>query len=344
MGQQEEIVHKRVEDTLVASIRFRGEHGEVAEQLETLRAVCQGAISGPEFRIYRFGTSHEPGVDIEVGFPVSEAVESGAIKSRVLEGFDAVAIVHRGPSDTMGESYGKLWRYVRAQGLPGGMFEREVILERGETPAGNVTEIQVPLHAWNDLLAENVERLLGAAACDEIMQGVEAVTPTAGPEPRAAWLRGAIGRLEALADDDQRLDILCRCAHVFPQERIDHLRGVYERTHDVDEVLAEMAKDPGWYAHPVRDGDVITVKKLPFDRRNYERATTEAEKRRAFCHCAMIHGYLDTFPATFCYCGAGWYRRLWEGILDRPVRVALVQSLLKGDDECEVAIHLPAGA
>jgi len=233
MPQQAEIVHKRIDDTLIASIRFIGEHQEAGKHFETLYAQCEDVIAGPGFALYRYGTSHEPGADIEVGFPVARPVETGDVKSRTLAGFDALTIVHRGPYDTLGESYRKLWQFVAAQGLPGGMYEREVYLVRGQTPEENVTEIQVPLHRWNELLAEGVERVLGAAARDEVMQGVEAITPTCGPDRRAAWLQAAIGRLEALADDDQRFEILSRCAHVFPQERIAHLRAIYRRNHDV---------------------------------------------------------------------------------------------------------------
>ena len=89
---------------------------------------------------------------------------------------------------------------------------------------------------------------------------------------------------------------------------------------------------------------MIAVRKKPFDRPAYEAATTEAEKRRAFCHCSMVRGHLDALSPTFCFCGTGWFRRLWEGILGQPVRVDLVRSLLKGDDVCEEGIHVPKGA
>jgi predicted hydrocarbon binding protein len=46
-------------------------------------------------------------------------------------------------------------------------------------------------------------------------------------------------------------------------------------------------------------------------------------------------------PPSFCYCGAGWYRRQWEGAIDRPVTIEIVKSILKGDDVCQFAIHLP---
>jgi predicted hydrocarbon binding protein len=44
---------------------------------------------------------------------------------------------------------------------------------------------------------------------------------------------------------------------------------------------------------------------------------------------------------TFCFCGAGWFRQQWEGAIGKPVRIEVVKSVLKGDDVCQFAIHLP---
>lgn len=338
-----DIMHRTVDDMLVASIRIRGTANEAREHLKTLCAECEGSVSGPPFCLYRYGTSAEPGNDIEVCVPLSKAVETNKAEVRMLEGFGALSIRHHGSYDNLGESYQRLWKTVMALGLPGDMFEREIYLVKGETPDENVTEIQVALHSWSELLAESVERVLGTEARNEVVQDLESISPMAGPESRARWIQAAVSRLDVLADHDQRYDILSSCAHVFPQERIAHLRSVYLRNRDVDEVLTEMHKDPGWYADPVRKGDVIYVEKKPFDLDGYRSATTEVERRRAFCHCAMVREYLEDMSPTFCHCGTGWYRRPWEGILQQPVRVDLVQSLLKGDDTCQVAIHLPDG-
>jgi predicted hydrocarbon binding protein len=48
-----------------------------------------------------------------------------------------------------------------------------------------------------------------------------------------------------------------------------------------------------------------------------------------------------TMSGTYCYCGAGWYKQLWEGILGQPVRIEVLKSVLQGDDRCTFAIHLP---
>jgi len=134
------------------------------------------------------------------------------------------------------------------------------------------------------------------------------------------------------------------CAHVFPQERIDHLRGIYARS-GVDGVLHEMYTDDLWYEKPARRGNVLYMRKIPYDLEAYEKAATPVARRKAYCHCAFVHPYLDEIPTqlspTFCYCGAGWYRRLWEGILGQPVKIEHVETLLRGNDHCTLTITLP---
>jgi predicted hydrocarbon binding protein len=46
-------------------------------------------------------------------------------------------------------------------------------------------------------------------------------------------------------------------------------------------------------------------------------------------------------PASFCYCGAGWFRQQWEGAIGSSVQIDIVESILNGDDRCQFAIRLP---
>jgi predicted hydrocarbon binding protein len=49
----------------------------------------------------------------------------------------------------------------------------------------------------------------------------------------------------------------------------------------------------------------------------------------------------ESISATHCYCGAGFYKGIWEEILQAPVEVEVLESVLKGDEVCTIAIHLP---
>jgi predicted hydrocarbon binding protein len=86
----------------------------------------------------------------------------------------------------------------------------------------------------------------------------------------------------------------------------------------------------------------MKMKELGIEYKKYEKAKTAKEKRQAYCFCPLVRDYLDQdVPITFCYCGAGWYRLQWEGAIGKSVKIDVVKSVLKGDDECQFAIHLP---
>ncbi len=336
-----QITFKQTDDTLIASIRFPLEkRAELKPKFEKLTQHCQEYINGPAFIIYHWGTGIEASFDIEAGFPVSQAVETDGIKSRVLKGERVLSMIHKGPHTEMNP--GILYNHATEYGLNPGLRQREIYLQTDdEQPENNETELHVILHDWNDLLAANLERVLGAEARERVMAGSEQITAFSNIDQRARWTCSAMDKLDQLADADQKFDIVSRCAHVFPQERILKLRAVYQQSQDVDQVLKVMGEDTFWYEEPVREGNVLHATKAPYDAQGYEKATTQAAKKKCYCHCNIIKNHLDEMNPTFCQCGAGWYRQLWEGVLQKPVRVELVKSLTRGDDVCQVAIHLP---
>ena len=56
------------------------------------------------------------------------------------------------------------------------------------------------------------------------------------------------------------------------------------------------------------------------------------------CYCGSVSRTKDKIPLTYCYCGAGWYKRLFEEVLGSPVRVDVVQSIASGADTCLLRI------
>ncbi|MBA7587840.1 hypothetical protein ES708_29885 [subsurface metagenome] len=151
-----------------------------------------------------------------------------------------------------------------------------------------------------------------------------------------------LNRLDKVANEDQKYNIISCCAHEFSKKRIDYMKNIYKKTKDIDEVIKEMQKDYAWYENPVRKGDLIYLSKIPVNPDGYEKAQNIEEKKKNYCHCRFINDNLDKgISPTFCYCGTGWYRQLWEGILGKPIKIKILKSLLKGDETCEVAIQLP---
>jgi effector-binding domain-containing protein len=340
------IVYKKIEPVLIASRTERvDKRDEIPPLFETLRGVCGDVICGDPLVIFHGGAVKE-GYLVEIAFPVNKAVEKDEVHTRTLEAAPALTVIHHGPHQTIRETILKIYDHLEKHAWTTSLFRREI--HRAIDPADpekNVTEVQVLLHEWDLLLAEGTERELGSEARDELMQGIETITPDSSFEDYTRWIKGALQRLDAMkVSEEQKCRVVSHCAHVFPQERIDNLRGIYEKG-SVDDVLREMYTDDFWYEKPVRKGNVIYMRKNPFNPEGYEKATTPAERRKAYCHCPFVHPFLDEIPSamptTFCYCGAGWYRRLWEGILGKPVVIEHVETLLKGNDQCTMTITLP---
>jgi effector-binding domain-containing protein len=343
------IAIRPVPELLVAGIRSRGDLAAIPAHIARLLEQIGPSVIGPPICLYHEHNPYE-GHDIEVCFPVAGAVNAGGITSRILPGGDMLVITHSGPPDAAGESWQALYRYAAEHGI--GLTEgpaREVYRRTGEGVAPAVAEIMHPvlLPVWLDRLAEGLDRCAGPDIRRRVMAGSEALKPDSPGEAQAAWARDMVARLDsAIEDDGTRCQIMAGCAHVFPQARIDRARAEYERlAGDIDALLAFMHADPmHFYAMPRREGNRIVVSKQPAERQRYEAATDPAEKRAAYCHCRMIKAAIraqDQVSPTYCYCGGGWYRRLWEGILGQPVGIELRESVLQGDERCTFAIVLP---
>jgi hypothetical protein len=340
------ITYKRLEPSLIAFIKTRlDSRDEILPLLDHLRQVCGEAIRGDPVAIFHGGAVKD-GFLVEAAFPVTRRIEQDDIHTRMLEAVPALTKVHYGAHATVREIVLQIYDYLEKRAWTTSLVRREVYrLVNPAEPEQNITEVQVILHEWDRLLAEGVEKVLGMEARWKIMQGADSITPYTSFLDYTAWIQEAIDRLDALTDDEaQKCQAVSHCAHVFPQARIEHLRDIFA-TGNFDDILHEMYQDDFWYEKPVRRGNVIYMRKNPFNPEGYANAVTPAERRKAYCHCPFVQPYLDEIPSqlspTFCYCGAGWYRRLWEGIIGQPVNIEHVETLLKGNDQCTLTITLP---
>jgi hypothetical protein len=342
------IEHKGIEESLVAAVRVDlANRRELPLALADMkRRVPDSAVAGPLFAHWPFLPCGE-GFDVWLGVPVTRAVEG--VETQRFPAREVLSLVHEGPLEQLRESYGTLFRAATERGLVSDEFTREVYWELA-TPVYCRIELQLVVHDWSSLLGRGVEWALGAEARGEVMQAAELLTVESTLDQRFEWVRGAIGRLDGLADERVRFESVSRCAHVFPEKPLEKLEAVYKEARTatgdswqaVDAVLAVMANDRTWFGKPYREGRVIYATKGPANRHAFEAATTDAERRRAACYCTLVRDHLDQgMSPTFCNCSAGWERQVWERVIGRPVRVEVVKSLLRGDLCCQFAVQLP---
>jgi hypothetical protein len=199
-----------------------------------------------------------------------------------------------------------------------------------------------------------------------IMPGSERLTQHSDRRDVIRWSRRAVELLETRTDRSTLHDILTGCACRYPRERLQEAREAYEATGDVECARAVLQRqfesslkrdlalddeqvayvlDRGWGLAGVLRGDKIIATKIPksgFLAAYLEESDPET-RRQMYCHCPRIRDAIrlnERLPATYCYCGAGFYRAIWEEILQHPVRVEVLDSVLQGGDVCVVMVHL----
>ena len=167
------IEYKRLDSTLVATTRLNLKERQDLHRVlkELTQSILQEYIAGPAFCIFQFVASVTEGADVEVGFPVTQAVETDNIRTRILPEMEVLSIIHKGPAERLNESYKSLYSCTSEEhGLISDEFCREIYLD-SNNPDGNKIELQFVLHNWNALLDKNLQRVLDETARQQVMQG-----------------------------------------------------------------------------------------------------------------------------------------------------------------------------
>lgn len=224
--------------------------------------------------------------------------------------------------------------------------------------------------AWLTKFARSLHKVAGEQVRREVMEGSDELCSASDRQEVIDWSCQAMARLEGAVDGDQGREVMTGCACQYPRGNLADVRRAYADSGDVDVALSmlhekfvSLLRDTmrldedtiatiianGWGLAGVRKGDTILATKIPKSEylMEYMRESDRDKKRAIYCHCPRVRDALKTsgtIPEVYCYCGAGYYKGIWEEILQQPVEVELLKSVLKGDDVCTVAIHLPRSA
>jgi hypothetical protein len=192
---------------------------------------------------------------------------------------------------------------------------------------------------WTEKLKQALARYLHKSEVTEIMAGCEQLQEL-DEVAQAECMKGVMERIDArIPDEDTKMLIMRECSCRCYEDDLEELKNVYRTTNDFDSLIDAMYGKV-FLNKPEREGDTVYITKAPRFPEEHQKAATPQKKQYYFCHCDYARAVTGNISLTYCYCGAGWCRNIWEAILERPVRVEIVKSVLQGDDVCRFAVHL----
>jgi predicted hydrocarbon binding protein len=219
---------------------------------------------------------------------------------------------------------------------------------------------------WLSKFSRILEKITGKETRDKIMKGSENLSDESSREEVITWSKKAMEKLDALVDEEKRITIMTGCACQYSRSDLEEMREAYQKTKDIDtdhrmlqeqfvsflknvlELDDECVEDSvnrGWGSAGIKKGTTIIATKIPKSGylEEYLKEEDPDKKRALYCHCPRVRDAIKTgtdISPTYCYCGAGFYKGIWEYITQKPVKVQVLQSVLQGDEVCKIAIHL----
>ena len=226
-----------------------------------------------------------------------------------------------------------------------------------------------------DNLAKELFEVIGQEKGKEILKGIEFPALGTSAEKKPPITKKVIERLIENVDEKTCHKILVNNLHGIPKESYKRQRENYLKTENVDlylkerhenfiktleknrddktlfytqeiddEVIEHVKNNPQ-IEGGVRKGNIVYAEKIPYMTKKFLNEKDENLKKYYYCHCSWVREALKTgetkVPAKFCACSAGYYKNQWDVILDQPVNVEVIETILDGDSRCLFAIHLP---
>ncbi|MBC8384726.1 MAG: hypothetical protein H8E57_04305 [Candidatus Cloacimonetes bacterium] len=179
------------------------------------------------------------------------------------------------------------------------------------------------------------------------------------------WTRKLMDKMKDELTEDEIIKVMTGCACLAPKDNLIPLREEYSKTENIelvhqmlqdlfekfikqyknlDEEQMKFLRENGWGMAGKLVGNTILATKIPKEFHKYFQENDPQKKKYYYCHCPRIRDLFlqedRPLDVNYCYCGAGFYKDIWEFILQKEVKVEVIKSLMKDDDVCRIAIFL----
>jgi len=147
-SEQFVIEEKEIETILIAGYRMKGKYQDVGRGFSLLFKKLGRQTNGKPITLYYDGEFKEEDADFEPCLPIRKGQGDENISVRELKGGKCVALIHKGPYETLTNSYKKIYDYINERGYKPMLPTREVYLKgpgmifKGN-PKNYLTEIQM---------------------------------------------------------------------------------------------------------------------------------------------------------------------------------------------------------
>jgi len=175
---------------------------------------------------------------------------------------------------------------------------------------------------WLERFSNAVSNQLGTNIRDKILEKCESCQEVSDDLEMALCIKDVMERFDKIVDDkNERYNVM----EILGNQCVKNFLGV----------ATEVKKDSKGVEEIVKNLNG----KLGADLFKLVGNEIHSTLDRCFCHWG-VKETKEPISVTYCHCSLGWMKTLFKTLLDKPVEVDLVQSVITGADSCKFIIHL----
>ncbi len=155
-----------------------------------------------------------------------------------------------------------------------------------------------------------------ADIANEILGECGAMPLGAEQKEQGRWIKTLIEKMDNALSEDVRARVMESCGRqCIPSHVISEASKAYAQSKDMDDFLAKLNEMQINGGALKREGDTIQV-------------------RYRVCYCGVVNQVGERISKTYCNCSIGWNKAFFESVLQKPVNVKLVESVISGAGGC----------
>lgn len=191
---------------------------------------------------------------------------------------------------------------------------------RAAAPArtkGSVDRMPFRAKIFRDL----VQSQAVSPARDELLRACDRYKTLTAPQQKARCIRGMMTVLDRSFDEPIRRAVMEACGRrCLGDSVLARALLLQRKARDLNELLIRLNEAHIGGGHLRLEADAIFA--------TYDR-----------CFCGSVSRTTEPFSPTYCQCSCGWFRQLFASLLQRPVEVELLGSIIQGEKTCRFMIR-----
>lgn len=190
---------------------------------------------------------------------------------------------------------------------------------------------------WLSCLSKKIEEEYGVNKRDEILLNATSICDDV--KEIREWFEGLVKRLDKPENREIAENILVDCCPCRCPDIEDSIGKCYEGCDNLNDFAKKLKQQGLFDDHiEIKDGLLIATKRHACECGIIPQYNNVYSTK---CHCALASIVNEPISKAFCYCGCGFYKKMFKEALGIDVKVDLISAVIAGDDVCSVAIHIP---